>query len=72
MVGHLLINSSIKNILIIRNFILNEFFVSGHISFNDPWAKIIANSYINHLNLKQFNNVMNSHNRMFDFVFFGC
>lgn len=60
-------NISIKNILIIRNFILNKFFVSDNISFNDPLAKVITNSYNNHLHFKLFNNIIIiSHNRMFD------
>lgn len=48
------INNSIKNILIIGDFNLNEFSITDYTLFK---ISTVLVSYINYLNLKQINNV---------------
>lgn len=64
-----MLKNSIKNFLIIGDFNVNEFSVTDYTLFRNPISTTLVNFYIDYLNLKQVNNITNSHNGILDLIF---
>lgn len=69
LIEHFLVKYSIKNIIIVGDFNLNEFSTSDFTLFRNPISSVLVNFYIDYLNLKQVNNIFNNHKGILDLIF---